>query len=185
MSGTGASSGRTDLDEPVDVDGSVDVGNLRDDEYEVLCDTVGPFIRRYRTDSTGLLTVTDLTLAGVAYAPVGAVGVCPSTVGGTVTVVPSTANDIKSFRNNLVGIGSWAVGVNTHGGKVKSVSFRRRPGGAAGSVTITDHFGTVTSLLAGEAETWSVQGLDDEIVAPLSVTTTLGANDVIIDWTEV
>lgn len=169
----------------VTVTGTVDLGNQFDDEYAVLCDTVGPFLRRYRTDLAGVVTVTDLTLAGAPYVPVGAVSQCSATIAGTVTVIPAAGANVRAFRNNLVGIGVWAVGVNTHGGKIKSVSFRRRAGGAAGSVTITDNFGTVTGLLAGETETWSVEGLDDELIAPLLVTTTAAANDVVIDWTEV
>lgn len=62
------------------VSGTVTVGNQLDDEYVVLCDTVGPFIRRYRADAAGAVTVANFTLAGAGYAPVGAVGSCSDTV---------------------------------------------------------------------------------------------------------
>jgi len=72
---------------PVAVDGTVDVGNLRDDEYEALCDTVGSFLRRYRTDSAGVVTTADFTLDGVTpYVPVGAISVCSDVVNTTVDV---------------------------------------------------------------------------------------------------
>jgi hypothetical protein len=61
-------------------DGNVTVDNQFDDEYQVLCDTVTSFVRRYRTDLAGAITVTNLTLAGGAYVPVGAVGSCSDTV---------------------------------------------------------------------------------------------------------
>lgn len=55
--------------------------NSIDREFEVLCDTVGSFLRRYSVSSTGVVTVTDTTLNGTtAYVPVGAVGTCNPTV---------------------------------------------------------------------------------------------------------
>lgn len=107
----------------------------------------------------------------------------PVEIAEPVTVVADAAADVRAQRANLLGAATWAVGVDTVG-KVKSVSMRRRSGGAAGGVTISDSNGTVTTLLAGESETWSASALSDEIVAPLSVTGA-AATDVIINWTEV
>lgn len=60
---------------------SVTVGNFRDDEYVQLCDsTPTPFLRRFRTDAAGAVTTSDLTLAGGAFVPVGAVGLCATAV---------------------------------------------------------------------------------------------------------
>ena len=106
------------------------------------------------------------------------------TVIGTVTVAPLASQNVRTYRNNLIGVGVWSIAINGHGGKVKSLTFRRRAGGAVGSVTITDNFGTVTVLQAGESETWSITALDDEIISPMLVTTTAATNDVIILWTE-
>lgn len=101
-----------------------------------------------------------------------------------VVVVPLSTQQVSKYRDRLVGAGTWTQGVNTHGGKMKAVSVRRRSGGGVATVTITDGFGTVTTLLAGESESWSVTALDDELIGPFVVTTTAAANDVIIVWTE-
>ena len=118
--------------------------------------------------------------------PVGP-GACADAVRVTqcepVIVTADPTADVRARRSNLLGAATWAVGVDTVG-KVKSVSIRRRPGGATAGVTISDSGGTVSTLLVGETETWSVTALEDEIVGPLSVTG-VAASDVIITWTEV
>ena len=61
--------------------GAATNASQRDDEYKILCDTVGTFLRRYRTSSAGAITITDTTLNGTtAYVPVGAVTVCPESI---------------------------------------------------------------------------------------------------------
>ena len=61
--------------------GTIGVCTTLDREFEVLCDTVGSFLRRYSVSSTGVVTTTDTTLDGTtAYVPVGAVGTCNPTV---------------------------------------------------------------------------------------------------------
>jgi hypothetical protein len=53
----------------------------RDIEQVVLCDTVGPFVRRYRYNPDGSFQgFLNLTLAGAPYVPVGAVVVCADVV---------------------------------------------------------------------------------------------------------
>lgn len=53
------------------------VTTIPDREFEVLCDTVGSFLRRYSVSSTGVVTIVNTTLDGTtAYVPVGAVGTC-------------------------------------------------------------------------------------------------------------
>ncbi|MEU0947645.1 hypothetical protein ABZ379_33835 [Streptomyces canus] len=43
----------------------------------VLCDTAGPFVRKFVQDAAGAVTaVVDLTLDGAPYTPVGTVGIC-------------------------------------------------------------------------------------------------------------
>ncbi len=53
----------------------------RDAENQILCDSAGTrFLRTYAYGTSGnILTVTDTTLAGAAFTPVGAVGVCAVT----------------------------------------------------------------------------------------------------------
>jgi hypothetical protein len=51
----------------------------------VVCDDNGPFVRKLIQDAAGAVTgVVNLTLDGAVYTPVGAVGVCPAEVTGTV-----------------------------------------------------------------------------------------------------
>jgi hypothetical protein len=83
-----------------------------------------------------------------------------------------------------MGAGSWSLGVDTGGGKAKSVTFRRRTGGTSGSVTVDDDFGNSTVLSVGESETWSVTGLEDELTGTLTVTTTSPGDNVVILWVE-
>lgn len=61
------------------VSGTVGLSNQFDDEYEVLCDTVGPFLRGIRTTLAGAVSIANFTLTGGPYVPVGAVGICPGT----------------------------------------------------------------------------------------------------------
>lgn len=68
----------------VDCPGDADTANGLDAEVQILCDANGTrFLRRYVYNSqTGAIaSFTDTTLDGsTAFAPVGAVGVCPSTI---------------------------------------------------------------------------------------------------------
>ena len=141
------------------VDGTVAVSNLA---------AVQPV-----SDNGGSLTVDGTVLID---------STTPVDVAGTVTVTPNGTAQIRSHRANLLGVGTWAVGVDT-AFVVKSVSIRRRVGGAAAGVTISDHAGVVTTLLVGETETWSVTALEFEIEMPLSVTG-VALSDVVITWTE-
>lgn len=173
----------------ITVDGTVDVGNWRDDaEYVVLCDDSTdpptPFVRRFDVSDTGVVTVTDAELDGVTpYAVVGNAVICLS--GAPIEVIADPTADLRAGRFLLSGIGSWSLGVDTGGGKVKSVTFRCRSGGAVGSVSITDDFGNTFPLLAGESETWSVSALEDELTGTLTVTTTDANDAVVVLWTEV
>lgn len=54
-------------------------GGAASDDYELqlLCDTVGPFLRRYNVTAAGVVTIVNTTLDGTtAYAPVGVVSKC-------------------------------------------------------------------------------------------------------------
>jgi hypothetical protein len=52
------------------------VAGRADVEYEILCDDVGAFLRRYVLDDAGALVPVDTDLDGGTYAPVGTVRRC-------------------------------------------------------------------------------------------------------------
>lgn len=98
----------TDGSGPVTVDGSVALTNQFDDEYQLLCDTVTSFLRRLRTDSAGVVTVANFTLAGGAYVPVGAVSPCSTTVGNFrddeyVVLCDTVTSFLRRFRSDAAG----------------------------------------------------------------------------------
>ena len=103
-------------------------------------------------------------------------------VDGGVVIYADSAATVRARRANLVGVGTWSIAADVVG-FTRSVSVRRRPGGATAGVTITDHNSVVTTLLVGESETWSTSGLEDSIVSLL--VTGVALSDVIIVWTEV
>ncbi len=106
----------------------------------------------------------------------------PVLIDGGVVIYADSAATVRARRENLVGVGTWSIGTDVVG-FTRSVSVRRRTGGAAAGVTITDHNSVVTTLLVGESETWSTSGLEDSIVE--LVVTGVALSDVIITWTEV
>lgn len=149
----------------------------------VLCDQGNSgfrFVRFFVFTQSGVVPSRDTDLDGNPYTPVGPVEVCAP----VTPVVPVASQKVKTYRANIVGVGGWRLGADTYGGKVKSVSVRRRPGGPPGSVTIEDNTATPSVLLPGESETWSVGPLDDELVGGITVRLTDPANDVVIVWTE-
>lgn len=81
-----------------------------DAESQILCDsTPTRFLRTYTYGPTGAVTgFTDTTLAGAAFAPVGAVGVCAQTVQADTDFVEEVLCDsqgtpfIRLFRFNSV-----------------------------------------------------------------------------------
>ena len=84
----------------------------RDAENQILCDSAGTrFLRTYAYGTSGnILTVTDTTLAGAAFTPVGAVGVCTISVTADTDFVEETMSDsngtcfLRLFRfNSLTG----------------------------------------------------------------------------------
>lgn len=79
-----------------------------DAETQILCDANGTrFLRTYAFDAAGVVSgFTDRTLAGAAFAPVGAVGVCAQTVQSDTDFVEEILCDsngtafIRLFRFN-------------------------------------------------------------------------------------
>jgi hypothetical protein len=168
----------------------VDVNNWRDDaEYVVLCDqgtADAPFVRRFDVSDTGVVTATDTELDGTtAYFAVGPVGVCALDLGSIQVVADPDAN-VRAGMVLLSGVGdSWTLGVDSGGGKVKSITIVRRAGGTAASVTVADDFGNVTAVISGESLTWGVSALEDEITGTFVVATTNAGDRVLVLWTEV
>ena len=97
---TGGNSGRREVQgidgAPVEVDGTVDVGNLPDDnEVEILADSGAAdriFLRRYVTDDAGVVTIVDTDLDGTtAYVVTAEANVVPPPVDVTL------ADDTEGF----------------------------------------------------------------------------------------
>lgn len=143
----------------ITVDGTVDVGNWRDDaEFAVLCDLGAAntaFIRRYDVDDTGVVSVTDTNLDGTTpYVVVGPVGICPVsgsvvvsslpepvsvddnggslTVDGTVSIDNTTGDRIRMGRERLNGAGATWTFASTGGGRIRSVTVVCLDDGVAG-----------------------------------------------------
>ncbi|WP_030236778.1 hypothetical protein [Streptomyces sp. NRRL S-350] len=99
---------------PVGAVGTCGTGTGVDSESFILCDsaaTPNRFIRTYTYGTTGAVTgFTDTTLAGAAFVPTGAVGVCAQTVQADTDFVEEVLCDqngtafIRLFRfNSLTG----------------------------------------------------------------------------------
>jgi hypothetical protein len=82
---TGAQSGRSEVTgvdgAAIDIEGTIDIGNWRDDaEFEIVCDSGVSglaFLRRYDVDDAGTVTVINTLLDGVTpYVPVGSAADC-------------------------------------------------------------------------------------------------------------
>jgi hypothetical protein len=77
---------------------SVNVANSTDDEWQVLCDNNGQFLRRLRTVS-GVVSVSDFALDGVTpYTPIGTVRQCAprNTAAATFTLVSGGTSFVTS-----------------------------------------------------------------------------------------
>jgi len=150
---------------PVAVDGTVDVGNWRDDaEYVVLCDDdtdpATPFLRRFDVDEAGTVVATDTLLDGVTpFVPVGPIGVCaadltipdPLPVTGTVDIgnLPDpfevNVNNFPATQtvDGSVDIGNWrddaeVVVLCDQGTTPPTAFLRRYDVDALGAVTTID-----------------------------------------------
>ncbi|GAA2948191.1 hypothetical protein ACFPN0_15270 [Kitasatospora cinereorecta] len=115
-----------------------------DNEYEQLCDDVGPFLRRYTTED-GVPVTTDTELDGTtAYVPTGAVRRCEETAPSN-PVIDSTIQRQTGAGTVTIAAGARSVTVNVY----------------AGAPTLAIGGGTAVALPAGTSLTWSVdQGGD-------------------------
>ncbi|MGA5202803.1 hypothetical protein [Streptomyces variegatus] len=66
------------------------VAGRADVEYEILCDDVGAFLRRYVLDDSGALVPVDTDLDGGTYAPVGTVRRCEAPAAPPNPVIDGT-----------------------------------------------------------------------------------------------
>ena len=154
-----------------------------DVEIKCLCDDgfdpAEPFLRVYTYIDGVNTAVADVELDGTTpYVVVGFAVLCPTTITDT-----SDGESIRAGFDRISGAGSsWAVGVDTVG-RVQAVTFivNDRIG-----VTITDDFGnTIAPASNFDVYEWSIEALDSELEATLSVAIASPAGDVTIIWTEV
>lgn len=110
-----------------------------DNEYDVLCDDVGQFLRRYTTED-GAPVTTDTELDGVtAYVPAGVVHRCEETATAN-PVIDSTVQRQTGAGAVTIAAGARSVTVNVY----------------AGAPTVAIGGGTAVALPAGTSLTWSV-----------------------------
>lgn len=111
-----------------------------DAEYEILCDSVGPFLRRYTTED-GTTAVLDTTLDGTTpYVPAGAVGRCQAE--------PQAANpQIDATIQRQPGVGTVTIAAGAR--SVTVVVY-------AGAPTVAIGGGTAVALTSGTSLTWGV-----------------------------
>jgi hypothetical protein len=112
-----------------------------DDEYEILCDDVGAFLRRYSTED-GATVVTDTELDGTTdYTPTGTVVRC-----GAETA-PAANPQIDSTVQRQTGAGNVTIPAGAR--SVTVVVY-------AGAPTVAIGGGAAVSLAAGTSLTWGV-----------------------------
>ncbi|MGV9913407.1 hypothetical protein [Streptomyces tendae] len=126
--------------------GSVAAPATPDDEFEILCDDVGSFLRRYSTED-GATVATDMELDGAtAYTPTGTVVRCDA----EPDPAPNPAIDSTVQRQTGAGTVTIAAGARS----VTVVVY-------AGAPTVAIGGGTAVPLAAGTSLTWGVnQGGD-------------------------
>ncbi|MFI9418089.1 hypothetical protein [Streptomyces werraensis] len=127
-----------------------------DDEYEILCDDAGSFLRRYATED-GATVATDTELDGTTpYTPTGTVVRCDA------TTAPAANPQIDATIQRQTGAG--AVTIPAGARSVTVVVY-------AGSPTIAIGGGAAVPVAAGTSLTWGVnrggdagEQLQDEFV---------------------
>lgn len=157
---------------------------------EVVCDTVGPFIRRVtlNAETNAVISTTNLTLAGAAYVPVGAVGLCsdccPQVVGsgcsntgsgfytavratnGTITLIDSVSGAAITAANIIPCPSDDTVRTLTAQARVLTNATPWTPG--------ADVAGTLTSLtVTGVSGLWDMVDSNGTVLTGLPVGLTL------------
>ncbi|MFC7791416.1 hypothetical protein [Streptomyces cinereoruber] len=112
-----------------------------DDEYEILCDDVGSFLRRYSTED-GSTVATDTELDGTTpYTPTGTVVRCDA------EQAPAANPQIDSTVQRQTGTGTVTIAAGAR--SVTLVVY-------AGSPTVAIGGGAAVTLAAGTSLSWSV-----------------------------
>ncbi|BBA98358.1 hypothetical protein RVR_4509 [Actinacidiphila reveromycinica] len=141
-----------------------------DDEYEILCDDAGSFLRRYSTED-GTTVATDTELDGVtAYAPSGDVVRCDAEQAAEPNpLIGSTAQ-----RQTGAGAVTIAAGARS----VTLVVY-------AGAPTVAIGGGTAVTLAAGTSLSWGVDrgGPGGEQLQDQFVFTGVAGSDFVISST--
>ena len=136
--------------------GSVAAPATPDEEFEILCDDVGSFLRRYSTED-GATIVTDTELDGTtAYVPTGTVVRCDA------AQTPAANPQIDATLQRQTGAGTVTI---TAGARSVTVVVY------TGSPTIAIGGGAAVTVEAGTSLTWGVnrggdagETLQDEFV---------------------
>ncbi|MGW3736672.1 hypothetical protein [Streptomyces sp. NPDC005148] len=141
-----------------------------DDEYEILCDDVGSFLRRYSTED-GATVTTDTELDGTtAYTPTGTVVRCDA------EQAPAANPQIDSTIQRQTGAGNVTI---TAGARSVTVNVY------AGAPTLAIGGGAAVALPAGTSLTWSVDrgGDTGETLQDAFVFTAAAGHDLIVTST--
>jgi hypothetical protein len=111
-----------------------------DDEYEVLCDDAGNFLRRYITED-GVTVTKDTTLDGTtAYTPVGTVQRCTEPPAAPAPQLGSTLQRQTGAGTVTIPAGARSITLVVY----------------AGSPTVTIGAGAAVTVNLGTSLTWSV-----------------------------
>lgn len=131
-----------------------------DDEFKILCDDVGSFLRHYSVQD-GAITAADFELDGTPYTPTGVVTVCAQEA--------AAGPQIDSTAQRQTGPGLVAIPAGAR--SVTIMVF-------AGSPTVAIGGGAAVAFPAGSSATWSVdRGGDGEQLQDEFVFTGAAADD--------
>jgi hypothetical protein len=122
-------------------------GNVagNDLEYEVLCDDVGAFLRRYVLDDTGALVPVDTDLDGGTYAVTGSVRRCETPAAAANPVIDSTLQRQTGAGTVTIAAGARSITLVVY----------------AGSPTVAIGGGAPVAVAQGTSLTWGVDGGGD------------------------
>ncbi|MGC4947705.1 hypothetical protein ACLQ2N_16105 [Streptomyces sp. DT224] len=141
-----------------------------DDEYEVLCDEDGSFLRRYST-ADGATVTTDTELDGVtAYTPIGDVVRCGA------APAPAANPQLTSTAQRQTGAGAVTIGAGAR--SVTLVVY-------AGAPTISIGGAAAVPLAAGTSLSWGVDqgGPDGEELADAFTFAGVAGSDFLVTST--
>ncbi|MDX2643487.1 hypothetical protein PV341_07840 [Streptomyces sp. PA03-1a] len=116
-----------------------------DAEYEVLCDDVGQFLRRYTT-AGGVVGTVDTTLDGTTpYVPTGTIGACEPDPAPPNPLIDSTIQRQTGAGTVTIAAGARSVTLLVY----------------AGAPTVSIGGGTAVAVPQGTTLTWSVDNGGD------------------------